>query len=383
MHDEDFYNFFNMPPTEDTVISNSKLYHLYNHKFKDGRFFQVVFSDENQTHIKLASRTLLKIVYIKEKDDIEGFEIVKLTYGKETERVKLSKFNFQQLRIFLEFINSIDLKGVVERKINLAPDSFDLLDQKTRQKVATLLSGEEGGEMIRDFLNKGVITNKDLVNTGYRKLQLEQFRKLLYENDLVNYKNSIGKPNTKDETAWQFFFLQNKWIFGYGLDYKFQGILQKEFHASDTNASGKEGVISDYLLGDKRFTTFVELKLPSTEIFAEDRNRAKSWRLSNKLIEAYSQILEQKASGQIKIETTRGLVNDEYQEITQHSFDSKTILLIGTWQQIENDPEGIKRIKAKTFELFRRDSRNIEIITYDELYERAEFIVKNSGNGID
>jgi len=29
----------------------------------------------------------------------------------------------------------------------------------------------------------------------------------------------------------------------------------------------------------------------------------------------------------------------------------------------------------KTFELFRRDSRNVEILTYDELYNRAEYIV--------
>ena len=36
----------------------------------------------------------------------------------------------------------------------------------------------------------------------------------------------------------------------------------------------------------------------------------------------------------------------------------------------------VKRIKKKTFELFRRDSRNIEIITYDELYERAKFIAE-------
>ncbi len=32
-------------------------------------------------------------------------------------------------------------------------------------------------------------------------------------------------------------------------------------------------------------------------------------------------------------------------------------------------------IKQKTFELYRRDSRNVEILTYDELYERAYYIV--------
>ena len=95
------------------------------------------------------------------------------------------------------------------------------------------------------------------------------------------------------------------------------------------------------------------------------------------MIDAYSQILEQKASGQIKIETTKELLDDFNREISQRSFDSRTILIVGCWDQINSDVVGEKRIKEKTFELFRRDSRNVDMITYDELYERASFIVNN------
>lgn len=366
-------NYFNSV-TEDDVIFNSKLEHLYNHEFGDGRFFQVVFSNQEETHIKLASRTLLKIVYIREKDDIEGIEIIKAVSGSEKEKVKFSKFNLQQLKCFLDFLNSIDLKGVSERRISLADE---ILDDEAKKKIETLLSGDNGGEVVGDLLKRGIITSQDLVNTGYRKVQLEEFRKLLKENYISEYKNKIGKPNTKDETAWQHFFQKNEWIFGYGLDYRFQGILQKEFHASDTNAAGQEGVIADYLLGDKRFTTFVEIKLPTTKLFGTSKNRSNSWVLSSDLMNSYSQILEQKASGQIKIETTKELYNDSFDKITQHSYDSKTILIIGSWAEIDEDIAGIKSIKEKTFELFRRDSRNVDIITYDELYERASFIIKN------
>lgn len=374
MNDFDDY----LPPvSEEDVITNSKLEHLYNHKFGDGRFFQVVFSDKNETHIKFAARTLLKVVYIKDKDDIEGLEIIKMVSGEDKQQLKLSKFNLQQLKCFLDFINTIDLKGVSDRRISLADNSLNTLDNETRRKIETLLSGEDGGEIVSGLLKKGLITNQDLVNTGYRKQQLEQFRVLLGEDGIRQYKLEIGKPNTKDETAWQHFFMLNEWIFGYGLDYRFQGILQKEFHASDTTAAGKDGVISDYLLGDKRFTTFVELKLPTTNLFGKKQNRSNSWGLSNQLIDAYSQILEQKASGQIKIETTKGLLDNFNHEITQRSFDSKTILIIGCWNEVSSEPIGIKILKEKTFELFRRDSRNIDIITYDELYDRATFIVKN------
>ncbi|QIZ76259.1 Shedu anti-phage system protein SduA domain-containing protein [Ferrimonas lipolytica] len=374
-------NDFTPPPlTDEDVIFNSKLEHLYNHEFGDGRFFQVIFSDENETHIKLAARTCLKVVYLKEKDDIEGFEIIKVVSNKEKERVKLSKFNLEQLTCFLEFIKELNFKDVTKRRISLADDELSVLDSETKAKIATLLSGEDGSDVVYELLDNGLITNQDLVNTGYRKYQLEIFDSLLNRNGLANYKIQIGKPNTKDETAWQHFFQANEWIFGYGLDYRFQGILQKEFHASTSNAAGKEEVIADFLLGDKKFTTFVELKLPSTELFNKSKNRSNCWSLSNCLIDAFSQILEQKASGQIKIETSKELIGDNYEEITQHSYDSKTILLMGSWSQIDNDPTGIKRIKEKTLELFRRDSRNVELVTYDELYERARFIVHNENH---
>lgn len=363
--------------TEDDVILNSRLEHLYNHEFGEGRFFQVVFSDHNETQIKFAARTLIKIVYLKEKDNIDGIEIIKTIDGKDKQRLKLSKFNLQQLKAFLDFINSIDLKGISERRIGLADNTLNKLDVETKKKLVTLLSGSDGGDVVRELLEKGLITNQDLVNTGYRKQQLELFRKFLYEDALADYKIEIGKPTTKDETAWQHFFEKNQWIFGYGLDYRFQGILQREFHASDTTAAGRNGVISDFLIGDKRFTTFVELKLPNTPLFGPRKHRAKAWMLSMDLIEAYSQILEQKASGQLKIESTKELLDDFNNPISQRAYDSRTILVVGNWDQINSDQPGEKSMKEKTLELFRRDSRNIDIVTFDELYERANFIVKN------
>lgn len=371
-------DFPDLTPREEDIIRNLKLEHLYNHEFSDGRFFQVVFTDDTETRIKLAPRTVLKVIYIRDKDDIEGFEMVKVVSGQEKERLKLSKFNFEQLRCFLDFINTIDLKGIAQRRISLADDSLAVLDTETKKKIATLLSGESGGDIIADLLRKGMITNQDLVNTGYRKSQLQLFEKLLYSDTyLEQYKNEIDQPHLTDEKAWQYFFMQNEWMFGYGLDYRFQGILQREFHASDTTAAGKESVIADYLLGDKRFTTFVEIKLPRTPIFRGGQNRSRVWKLSTELIDAYSQILEQKASGQIKVETTKELLDEFNNKIGQHAYDSRTVLLFGSWTQLEGLPAGEKTLKEKTFELFRRDSRNIDIVTYDELYERATFIAKN------
>ncbi|MCK5336329.1 MAG: DUF4263 domain-containing protein, partial [Gammaproteobacteria bacterium] len=155
----------------------------------------------------------------------------------------------------------------------------------------------------------------------------------------------------------------------------FQTILQRESHVSDAELDGSNTVIADYLLGDKKFTTFVEIKKPSTPLFGKAKERSNSWRLSNDVVHSVSQILEQKASGLIKLDKQQ--YDSIGNPVIQKAYDSKVILIMGHWKQLkESSNELESEIKKKTFELFRNDSRNIETLTYDELYDRARFIVE-------
>ena len=269
-----------------------------------------------------------------------------------------------ELRNFIDSIILLNFPDEYKTKI----ESADLL------KIKKIFSENPDISLIEQVL-KNNVTDKDIIALGYRKNQLEIFRKMLEENHLAEYKREVIKnTQIKDELAWQYFFNKNPWIFGYGLDYRFMGILQKEFSASGTEADGSGQVNGDFLIGDRKFTTFLELKKPDTPLFKNSTNRSGVWKLSTDLMEAKSQILEQKASGQIKIEKET-IHNSDGKEIIQKSYDSKVILIIGNWDQVKDDTDLIRKTKIKTLELFRRDSRNIEIITYDELYERAKYIV--------
>ena len=149
-------------------------------------------------------------------------------------------------------------------------------------------------------------------------------------------------------------------------------ILQREASISNSDLDGKNTVQSDYLLGNTDFTVLVEMKRPDTLLFETTKNRSRSWKLSKYLIESVSQILAQKASWEIK--ATQDCYTTEGDLIYQKTCDPKCILIIGSREQF-NDNQRNQDIKFRTFEIFRRDSRNIEIITYDELYERAYYIV--------
>ena len=362
-------------PSEDDVINNSKPGYLYSHDFPQGRFFQIVYHDASGFEVKVAAKTMLKAVYIKDKEDIEGIEFIKIVEGEEKQRIKLSNFNLSQIKSFLALLSEIDLKGITDNRILLA-DEHDL-DERTIKIVKTLLYQEGGEQLIVNAIDDGLITTKDIVNTAYRKQQLNIFSRLLKEENYLNaYRVSQKIKSEQEEKIWQHFFQTNPWIFGYGLDYRFMSILQREFHASTSDADGSREVIADYLLGDKRFTVFVEIKKPTSPLFGTEHNRSNCWRLSNALMDGVSQILEQKASGQLKIEANT-LYHNEGKILKQKAYDSKVILIIGHWNQLDNLSDEDKMIKERTFELFRRDSRNIEILTYDELYERAKYITEN------
>ena len=61
---------------------------------------------------------------------------------------------------------------------------------------------------------------------------------------------------------------------------------------------------------------------------------------------------------------------------TTLTMDPKTIFIIGTRsREFPHDKIEEHHLKSTTFELFRRNNRNIEIITFDELFERAFHIV--------
>ena len=230
------------------------------------------------------------------------------------------------------------------------------------EELLTILSAAEGSELLPAL--KNLVSNRlseDDINTILgRKDALEVFSEML-ENS-----GSYTEPN------WQVFFEANEWIFGYGLKYRYLRILQREAHFSSTNLDGSNDVISDFLLSDTRFTKLVELKAPNTSLFENRRNRSDSWRLSTDLTDAISQILAQKANWELQARNRN--YDADGNLVRERASDVECILVIGTHATISGSEHEIE-IKLKTLELYRRNLRSIEIVLYDELFDRARFIV--------
>lgn len=308
--------------------------------------------------------------------------------NEKTTPVKESAFSFTQeeftaLLKFLSDLKFLDFSNkerfVVEegtlpnRKIllNLTnPDPSKILVDKELADIVEKLSDldEDKRFSVLETLRQSVLTKDDLNILSGRKEGLHTFKEYL------DQQSEITEPQ------WQIFFKNNSWIFGYGLDYRFLSILQREASVSSVDLDGKNQVKSDYLLADSSFTVLVELKRPDTPLFEKEKNRSESWRLSKDLTYAVSQILAQKAEWEIKSQNPQ--FDESGDRIGQETFDPKTILIIGHKDQFLGATKE-DSIKRKTFELYRRNSKNIEILTYDEVFERANFIVNDGTENSD
>jgi hypothetical protein len=358
------------------IIRNSKPDHLYAHSTNRVKFYSVVVEEGRSTTYRTSTRTLIKIVQNVKSGNLETLELVKVVGDKEKQRITLPNFTLERLHGFLELLAGLDLDNYHARRAIVVDEQLTDIDPETRASLLSMLSGIKGSTIVRDLMDSGALSDHDIVNTGYRRQQLQMFENMLYNDCLDEYKRDVmGKPTTKDETAWQHFFEQNEWIFGYGLSYRFNTILQREFAASDTDADGSGQVNTDFLTADTRFTAFVELKKPNTPLFGPNRNRSGAWMLSTELFHVHSQALQQKAAGTLKLESRRHLTGKDGEPIAQRALDPKITVVIGCWSEIKNDDYTRRREKQQTFELFRQDTRNLTYITYDELYERAQHIV--------
>lgn len=311
-------------------------------------------------------RDQIKVIVHENDNNRIGFVLQKFR-GDTGNPMKETSFSFydnefHELLEFLNLVRFIDLSDTNNFKLSLSNLRDKVLVNKEDKELLDSFTHLDGEHRV-NFLEKmreSSLTKQDLDILTGRKDGLTLFHQKLYINKDWN------------EAQWQAFFAENTWIFGYGLDYRFLSILQKEASVSGVDLDGKNTVNSDFLMGSTDFTVLVELKKPDTLLFEHGKNRSRSWRLSQYLVHAVSQILAQKAAWEIKSSETN---YDEHGfPITQKTSDPKAILIIGRKDEIAGNPRDYE-IKMKTFELYRRDSRSVEILTYDELYERAYYIV--------
>lgn len=245
------------------------------------------------------------------------------------------------------------------------------------QQAQTLFRDNE--ELFSEVL-KSQITKQDVVAVGYRKRQLQVFERLL--EDPSYFEEIKSKKGCTSEGVWQQFFEKNQWIFGYGLSYiALSGLSDKKLeqvvHGHTVTEHGKR---VDALLRSRGVISslcFVEIKTQKTELLQHTPYRSGCWAISDELAGAVAQV---QGTVALATETLRqklalhdGLGNPTGEEA--FSYLPKSFLVVGSLREFMTD-HGVNQERYRSFELFRRNLGAPELLTFDELYERARFIVE-------
>lgn len=227
---------------------------------------------------------------------------------------------------------------------------------------------------IKDLLKSGKIDFKDISEISFKKEQLEEFDKLLH----VNCK----------EADWQNFFEKNPWIFGFSLNFIFNSPLagkklEQTVAGYSIVGSGKR---TDALLktnGIIQSLCFGEIKTHKTPILnANGPYRSESWSISEELAGGIAQVQRTVQKSLFNIQDALQL-KDEDGYLTKEKlylYKPKAFLLIGSLNEFTNPEGNIHEEKFSSFEIFRRSIHNIDIITFDELFERANAIINKKWN---
>lgn len=392
----DLNNYFNLGKESLDKITikkshdNASCYIEWNEKFRENRFISgFIISDKDRVV------TICGVSFYPSKSS--GKFVPRLTFSKvlkrtlevrETGKNKIrisfsgSDEGIEEFWLMIEFLsrfkNIVDL-GKFNSKYEVT--SVDHII-KLVNGLDELEKGQTAQRIIVETLDDPHTLEKLLIDN--RKKIVSEFEGLLNDSNKLNlyfkrYKDEI--KGNGEESMWKHFFKSNQWLLGLtsGLIFIDELIEEQEIGISSTR--GTLNPVTDYL-GINDYTLLVELKKPTTPIFTNRKQntaRANTWSFSSDFIDGISQCLAQKTDWE-KSHAQKNIVNDKGNIVDQRkhrTIDPNVIFILGRKDRqfcLEDTTTDVI-IKRDTFERFRRNNRNIEIITYDELLLRAKKIL--------
>lgn len=196
--------------------------------------------------------------------------------------------------------------------------------------------------------------------------QPKELIKLKNDIDLVNLEQLIQKfekmlGKKLNESKWQYLFQQNPFIINMAFGVPVVNV-QGQAYVGGHRLSGGGGKIADFLVKNSltNNAVIVEIKKPSMSLIQPKAYRGGVHGPSKELSAAVSQVLDQVYLLQKDINSIK--VNSNLFNI--ESYHIQGILIAGNTPKSANE--------QKSFEYFRGNSKNVQVITFEELLEKLK-----------
>lgn len=304
----------------------------------------------------------------------ENYRKLPLSKLKDAEWVKLelhSKELYTLITHLEDYYEIFEKFGIVagERQYLVTPANIGPTIQQLLQEEANLnkLIKQGGATLLPELLNwLSRMDDMHAVLDKLMKLDLDNIRKLnaiigisVFKNILTVWENN---KNIRGEDFWQELLKNNSWLIAQIMAVPVI-IFKDKAYVGGKSIENKGGKVVDFIYKNNLTNNaiLVEIKTPVTKLMSS-KYRDNIYSISNDLSGSVGQILNYKDE---LLKNFNSLIRETDRKI--HVFNPRCIVIIGSLES-----ERLNSDQRKSFELFRNDLRNIEIVTFDELFNKAK-----------
>lgn len=308
----------------------------------------LIISDNEETHINENSYILKYDQFIAIRDGLERISRQYQNYG----RIQKDIFAHNEILSILDHEAYPEMpqpyvKDTIYRLIS-SRSSLSSLSKRDSKAVLDLISNNAKNYYKED---------------RERSVKLQQDIELFNLERLINEMGELLEKTSSNEEKWQKLLSDNPFVLSLAFGYPIIKI-QEQASVGGRKINGSGDKITDFLV--KNYLTdnvaLVEIKKPSTELLQIRPYRGGVFAASIDLSGSINQMLDQKYKFQKEINNHK--VESKIYDMESYSIDC--VLIIGLIPKEED--------RKKCFELFRHNSKDIKIITFDELLGRLKEI---------
>ena len=244
------------------------------------------------------------------------------------------------------------IKNALSQSLATWGNSIDEFSEQDKEAIAKLF---ESLSEKTDFLTiDSLKSTKEIVDVRLIEKALSEFEDLY----------SQSTHTTTLEKKWQKYLKDNAWIFS--SIFAQPVILYKdEAYAGGKSLDNKNGKYTDFLIKNSLSdnVAFFEIKTHKTKLLEDKAYRGNDvFSTTKELAGCVNQVLNQRD----KFQKSYAVLKMESEEDFE-SFNSACFVLVGSL-------ETLTKKQRYSFELFRSNNRDVEIITFDEIRKKIEML---------
>lgn len=311
----------------------------------------------------------------KLSEDWEDYKELDLNKLKATEWIKLEIKSEEMLKLMTE----LDVYYKIHKDYGIEPGwrpffKSDLQLQKVismfkeDSNLFDMLLDESKGEYLQNVL-KWMVNTQDSENI-VKKLSEIQGDELDQLNNLIGITNlkkllNIWEENKENdnEEFWQRVFKEHTWV----LSQVFASpllLFDEKAYIGGKGLGNKGGKVVDFIYQNdiSKDVALIEIKTPNNKLLANEYRQG-AYSIHNDLTGSIVQVLAYKE--QLQREYGSLLINSESDFKV---FNPICVVIAGKLNDLDNK-------KLQSFELYRKELKNVMLITFDELFKKIKLLL--------